>query len=101
MSSDNLVIEHLRAIRTGIAAVKTDTIGIRRRLGSIDSSVVDMRRSVVHLSDDMAHQQLTMDKLLDRVQRIKNASTSDKRHRFRSLMPAFQAQAFFLAGCGR
>lgn len=70
MSTDNLVIEHLRAIRTEIAAVKSDTTDTRQRVISIETSIVDMRRNVVHVFEDFAHQQLTMDKLLDRVQRI-------------------------------
>lgn len=70
MSSDNLIIEHLRAMRTEIAAVKADTSDTRQRVGNVEASIVDMRRNVVHLFEDMAHQQITMDKLLDRVQRI-------------------------------
>ena len=57
-------------MRTEIAAVKADTTDVRLRLGSVESSILDMRRNVVHLFEDMAHQQLTMDKLFDRVQRI-------------------------------
>ena len=70
MSTENLVIEHLRAMRTEIAAVRADTMDTRQRLVSVESSIVDMRRNVIHVFEDMAHQQLTMDKLLDRVQRI-------------------------------
>lgn len=70
MSTENLVIEHLRAMRTEIAAVKADTMDTRQRLVSVESSINDMRRNVIHVFEDMAHQQLTMDKLLDRVQRI-------------------------------
>jgi septal ring factor EnvC (AmiA/AmiB activator) len=70
MRTDNLVIEHLRAIRSEIAAVKADTTDTRQRVGSVETSIIDMRRNVVHLFEDMAHQQITMDKLLDRVQRI-------------------------------
>ena len=70
MSTDNLIIEHLRAVRTEIAAVKTDTADVRHRLGSVENFIVDIRRNVLHLFEDIAHQQLTMDKLLDRVQRI-------------------------------
>lgn len=70
MSTDNLVIEHLRAIRNEIAAVKADTTDTRQRLCSVEISIGDMRRNIVHFFEDMAHQQITMDKLLDRVQRI-------------------------------
>ena len=70
MSTDNLVIEHLKAIRTEIASVKSDTSDTRQRLVSVETYVVDLRRNVLHAFEDIAHQQLTMDKLLDRVQRI-------------------------------
>ena len=70
MSSDNLVIEHLRALRCEIADVKADTTDIRQRVGSVENSVIDMRRNVVHLFEDSAHQQLAMDKLFERIQRI-------------------------------
>lgn len=70
MSTENLVIEHLRAMRSDIASVKADTSDMRQRVGSIDTSVVDMRRNVVHLFEEIAHYQVTMDKMLERVQRI-------------------------------
>ena len=70
MSTENLVIEHLRAMRSEIASVKADTTDMRQRLCSIDTSVVDMRRNVVHLFEEIAHHQVTMDKMLERVQRI-------------------------------
>jgi chromosome segregation ATPase len=70
MSTDNLIIEHLKAMRGEVAAVKADTSDIRQHLRSLDTSVIDLRRSVVHLYEDTAHQQLTMDKMLDRIQRI-------------------------------
>jgi chromosome segregation ATPase len=70
MSTDNLIIEHLKAIRTEIASVKADTTDTRQRIGSIETSLLDMRRNVVHVFEDIAHQQLTMDKMLDRAQRI-------------------------------
>jgi chromosome segregation ATPase len=70
MSTDNLIIEHLKAMRGEVAAVKADTSDIRQHLRSLNTSVIDLRGSVVHLYEDTAHQQLTMDKMLDRIQRI-------------------------------
>ena len=70
MSTESLIIEHLRAMRAEIASVKADTTDMRQRLCSIDTSVIDMRRNGVHLFEEMAHHQVTMDKMLDRVQRI-------------------------------
>lgn len=70
MSTENLIIEHLRAMRSEVAGVKADTTDIRQQLRSLDTSVIDLRRSVVHLYEDTAHQQLTINKMLDRIQRI-------------------------------
>ncbi|MET0961405.1 MAG: hypothetical protein ABWY05_01095 [Noviherbaspirillum sp.] len=70
MSTENPVIEHIKAMRSEVAGVKADTTDIMQQMRSLDTSVIDLRRSLVHLYEDTAHQQLTMDKLLDRIHRI-------------------------------
>lgn len=46
---DNIIIEHLKAIRAEIVEVKSDTSDIKQRLHSLDTSVIDQRRSDVHI----------------------------------------------------
>lgn len=67
---DNIIIEHLKAIRAEIADVKNDTADIKQRLHSIDTSVLDLRRNDIHLYEDSARQQVNLDTLLERIKRI-------------------------------
>ena len=67
---DNIILEHLKAIRAELAEVKADTSDIKLRLHSVDTSVIELRRNNVHLFEDDARQQVSLDKLLERIQRI-------------------------------
>jgi chromosome segregation ATPase len=70
MSIDNLVIEHLKALRAEVADIKADTATIRQRMQGVDTACMELRRSDLHLHEDLARQQMTMDQVLERVQRI-------------------------------
>ncbi|MBK4734562.1 hypothetical protein [Noviherbaspirillum pedocola] len=70
MHTDNLILEHLKAMRAALADVRSDISDMRQRMVSIDNSVVDLRRSHLHLHEDAALQQIAMEKLAERVQRI-------------------------------
>ena len=52
----NLVLEHLKALRAEIAAVKSDTEEIRERLCSHDNSIVALRRQDVNFREDQVCQ---------------------------------------------
>ena len=67
---DNIILEHLKAIRSELAEIKADTSDIKLRLHSVDTSVIELRRNDVHLFEDDARQQVSLDKLLERIQRI-------------------------------
>ncbi len=67
---DNLIIEHLKALRAEVAAVKADTAEIKQRLISHDNALPDLRRADVHGFEDQARQQLSIDKLAERMQLI-------------------------------
>lgn len=67
---DSIILEHLKAIRAELAEIKADTSDIKLRLHSVDTSVIELRRNDVHLFEDDARQQVTLDRLLDRIQRI-------------------------------
>ena len=41
---ENLILEHLRAIRADIAAVKDDVREIKQRLTSLEAAVAGLRR---------------------------------------------------------
>ncbi len=65
-----LIYETLKALRADIAAVKADTEEIKERLRSHDASIGELRRSDVHLYDDQARQQVAMDRIVQRIERI-------------------------------
>jgi len=70
MNIDNLGIEHLKALRAEVADIKADTATIRQRMQGVDAACMELRRSDLHLHEGLARQQLTMDQVLERVQRI-------------------------------
>ena len=45
---DNMMIEHLKAIRAELAEIKSDTADIKLRLHSTGTSVIELRRNDVH-----------------------------------------------------
>jgi hypothetical protein len=50
---DNLVLELLRAIRGGVAELKTDTIEVKERLGLIEGAVASVSRRVDRVAGDV------------------------------------------------
>ena len=67
---DNIILEHLKAIRSELAEIKADTSDIKLRLHSVDASVIELRRNDLHLFEDDARHQVSIDKLVERIQRI-------------------------------
>ena len=70
--TSNLIIEHLKAIRAEVAAVKADTMEIKERLRSHDASIIELRRADVHVFEDQARQQVSLDALARRVERLEH-----------------------------
>jgi len=68
----NLIVEHLKAIRAELASVKADTVEIKDRLRSHDASIIELRRADVHVFEDQARQQVSIDALARRVERIES-----------------------------
>lgn len=69
-NTDNLVLEHLRAIRSDLAAVRDDTREIKTRLAIVESGVAGLRRDNGDFASSIAAQHLSYDRLADRVERI-------------------------------
>jgi hypothetical protein len=59
----NLIFEHLRAMRVDIATVKADTRDIKGRLSSIETYIATMH-------GDQARTSTTLDNLTERVERL-------------------------------
>ncbi|OIQ86309.1 hypothetical protein GALL_318530 [mine drainage metagenome] len=66
---DNLLIEHLRAIRTEIAKAKDDTTKIKMRLTSINERLTLSEKGIANIHGDLAMLQIRMDKQAERIEK--------------------------------
>ena len=71
---DNLVLEHLRLLRNELATLRTEMHeefrDVKLRLGSVESVVVSLRRDAADQMSDVVRQQLRIDQLAERLERI-------------------------------
>ena len=67
---ENLLLEHLRAIRTDIASITEDTREIKSRLTVVESGVASLRRDNGDFATSIAAQHQSYDRLTDRIERI-------------------------------
>jgi predicted nuclease with TOPRIM domain len=67
---ENLILEHLRLIRTDIGGIREDVREIKQRLTSLETAVAGLRRDNVNLYGDVIDQQSRYDRLVERVERI-------------------------------
>ena len=66
---ENLILEHLRAIRADIGDVKEDVREIKQQITSLETAVAGLRHDR-HLYGDVIDQQARYDRLAERVERI-------------------------------
>lgn len=73
-SIDNLILEHLRMLRNEVAGLRSEMHeefrDVKLRLGSVETAVVAMRRDSADQMGDTVRQQLRIDQLADRLERI-------------------------------
>ncbi len=67
---ENLILEHLRAIRSDIGGIKDDVREIKQRLTSLEVAVAGLRRDNSNLYGDVIDQHARYDRLVERVERI-------------------------------
>ena len=67
---DNFIIEHLRLMCGKIDQVVEDVREIKHRLAKVESSQGSIMQHVGHLASSIAQQQLSFDRLSDRVERL-------------------------------
>ena len=53
---ENLILEHLRAIRADIGSIKDDVREIKQRLTSLEAAVASLRRNNSNLYSDVIDQ---------------------------------------------
>lgn len=69
-SIENLVLEHLRAIRGDITGLREDVREVKSRLTNLESSVSAIRRDSADMYSDVVGQHSRYDRLLERIERI-------------------------------
>ena len=67
---DNIIVEHLEAIRGDLGDLKRDVRDATMRLGSLEHQVASLHTNAGHIQEDMAIVQHRIDGLSDRVARI-------------------------------
>lgn len=66
----NLVLEHLRAIRNAIDALRTDMHDVKDRLSAVELGLAGVRRDIAALSETDTRLYARVDRMDDRVARI-------------------------------
>lgn len=69
---DSLVLEHLRHIRHKVDQIVDDIDDLKARISSLDSSMISVKREVNHAEEVDARQQVSIDKIIRRLERIES-----------------------------
>lgn len=67
---DNLVLEHLRALRAGQDRIENELQDLKGRLSAVETGLNGVRRDLVALAEADARLQVTIDRLGNRADRI-------------------------------
>lgn len=59
--TDNLVLEHLRAIRGDLGELKTDMVEVKTRLGHLEGLYASLSARVDRLAGDVSHVKKRLD----------------------------------------
>jgi septal ring factor EnvC (AmiA/AmiB activator) len=67
---DNIIIEHLKRFQAGQDRIERELKEVKGRMSQIEIGIASMRGDLAHLSGDQARQQIGVDALSDRIDRI-------------------------------
>lgn len=67
---ENLVLEHLRALRAGQDRIENELKSVKERLSAVETGLNGVRRDLVALAEADARLQVTIDRMGERVDRI-------------------------------
>ena len=67
---ENLILEHLKRFQTGQDRIERELKEIKTRLSQVEIGIASIRGDIAHIAGDQARQQITIDSLSDRVERI-------------------------------
>jgi len=68
--TDNLIIEHLRHIRARVDQIADDVTDLKLRMSGLEGAMGRVKREVAYGDETDARQQITLDKLAARIDRI-------------------------------
>ena len=78
--TDNLVIEHLRHIRARVDQIADDVTDLKLRMSGLEGAMGRVKREVAYGDETDARQQITLDKLAARIDRIERRLLADSPH---------------------
>lgn len=71
---DNIIIEHLKALRNELRDLKTvnteEHNDIKARLSHLDSVVLGVKRNELENSSEAARQQVSIDQIMQRIEKL-------------------------------
>ena len=67
---ENLIIEHLKALRAGQDRIETDVRELTHRVGRVEIGIAGLRRDLSHYEEGTAEQSVRMDRLNERIERV-------------------------------
>ena len=67
---ENLILEHLRGMRASQERVEHELREIKNRITSVEAGVAGIRRDAAHDNDKIVQQQIDLDQLNERIERI-------------------------------
>ena len=66
----SVTLEHLRHIRARVDQIADDVTDLKLRMSGIENAMLLVKREVAHGDETDARQQITLDKLAARIERI-------------------------------
>ena len=67
---DNLILEHLRAIRTDISGMRDDIREVKQRISNVEVGIGSLKRDTADLYTENAAQHMRYDRLAERIEKI-------------------------------
>jgi molybdopterin synthase catalytic subunit len=67
---ENLILEHLRAIRADVGAVKDDVRELKHRIGNLEAGQATLLQNVGHQASVSAQQHFAYDRIVERIEKI-------------------------------
>ncbi len=67
---ESIILEHLRHIRGRVDRNAEDMLDVKQRLSSLEQSMVHVKRKIVSGDETDARQQVSLDRLTARIERI-------------------------------